>query len=189
MEWVWEAQMSLIDDARNMINRGQADEARSALLEAASDPHPKPGARRAFEELFPLTPYQREWMAGTLMKLVSTDAAARARAAKELGRAARSEMSYEQQDRIGDPRCLDYLVPAMASQDPKVTENSTSAVARAALFYYRDWRAWKPALGLLKSKRQSIRRLAVDVAAYLGRERAVDAILPLFADEAERVRT
>jgi HEAT repeat protein len=127
-------------------------------------------------------------MAGTLMKLVSKDAAVRATAAKEVGRAVRSEVSYEQQDKIGDPRCLDYLVPAMESQDAKVTENSASAVARAALFYYRDWRAWKPALGLLKSKRQSIRRWAVDVAAYLGRERAVDAILPLFADEAELVR-
>jgi hypothetical protein len=73
-------------------------------------------------------------MAGTLMKLVSKDAAVRATAAKEVGRAVRSEVSYEQQDKIGDPRCLDYLVPAIESQDAKVTENSTSAVARAALF-------------------------------------------------------
>lgn len=181
--------MNVIEDARKQFRNGERDTARRALVEAASGPNPEPHARRVFEELFPLTSQQREWMAGTLMNLVSKQPAARAKAANEVGRAVRAEMSYEQQDKIGDPRCLDYLVPALESEDSKVIESVTPAVARASLFYYRDWRAWEPGLGLLKSKKQLTRRWAVALVAYLGREQAVDSILPLLSDASELVRT
>jgi HEAT repeat protein len=180
--------MSVIEQARSKLRDGEPDRARRILLEAASGPDLESHARRVFEELFPLTPQQREWMAKTLMNLVSKDAAARAQAANKVGRAVRAEMSYAQQDKIGDPRCLDYLVPALESEDTKVVENVTPAVARAALFYYRDWRAWEPGLRLLRSKKPVTRRWAVALVAYLGREQAIDSILPLFSDPSELVR-
>src|SRR5215472_2771123 len=112
--------MDRIQKARKKLEEGEPDIARQMLLEAASGPNAEPHARRAFEELFPLRPEQREWMAATLMKLVAKDATVRAKAAKEVGRAVRKEMSYEQEQKIGDPRCLDYLIPAMESGDTKV---------------------------------------------------------------------
>jgi HEAT repeat protein len=180
--------MSVIEVARKQFRNGEPDEARRALLEAASGPNPNPHARRVYEELFPLTPKQREWMSAILMNLASKKPDARSKAASEVGRAARAEMSYEQQDKIGDPRCLDYLIPALESEDTKVVENVTPAVARAALFYCRDWRAWEPGPHLLKSKKPVIRRWAVAMLAYLGREEAIDSILPLFSDPGEVVR-
>jgi HEAT repeat protein len=178
-----------VEKARSKFRAGDPDTARNLLLEAASGPDPQPDARQTFEELFPLTPDQKQWITGTLKKLAAKEAPARAAAAKDVGRAARSEMSRKQQDKIGDPRCLDYLIPALGSQDAKVSEHAASAIARAAQFYFRDWRAWDPAVQLLKAKKQSIRYWTVEMVAYLGREKAIHALLPLFGDPSELIRT
>ncbi len=180
--------MPLLGTAKKLIAQGEPDEARRVLLDAASGPTPDAQARHAFEELFPLSSTQRKWMSATLMNLVAKDAAARAKAAKEVLRTSAKEVSNEQQELIGDPRCLDYLIPAMQSEDAKVAEAATAAVAQAACFYFRDPRACEPASRLLTAKKPAVRYRAAEAVAYLGRESAVDTFLPLFADPAENVR-
>lgn len=179
---------ALIEKARSLLAAGQQQEAKGLLLEAASGPDGSADVRRAYVGIFLLTPAQKQWIEGTLSKLAASDATARAKAAKELCRAAAREYSIQNQELIGDPRALDYIVPALESKDEKVAECSVIAVAQGAVFYYRDWRAWQPVLKLLRAKKPNTRRWAVQAAAYLGREEALGHILPLAADAAQYVR-
>jgi len=181
----------LLERAGTLLAKGGADDAdraRSLVLEAASGPEADPRARRLYEEWFPLTPAQQNWIDGTLAKLGAGQPAVRAKAARELSRAAHKEVTKNQREQIADPRCLDYIIPALRSPDAKVAEAAVAAVGRAAEFYHRDWRAWEPVSAFLKTSNKSTRWKAVQAAAYLGREDAVDAILPLLDDPVEQVR-
>lgn len=179
---------SIAERAKALIAEGKQEEARELLLNAASGPEADAEARGAYEQLFPLTPRQKEWVSSTLSRLTSNDAAERAKAARDLCRKATDEATLEQRELIGDPRMMDYILAGFRSADPKVIECATVAISQAALFHYRDWRAWEPVLEQLKSKKPVTRRWAVEASGYLGRGRSLQKILPLLEDSDENVR-
>src|SRR5579864_9245615 len=123
-----------------------------------------------------------------LRNLSDPDPAVRLRAAKWIAKQALGETSNEVEAWIANAEAMSPIIAALDDPDPKVAEEAVITVAEATRRYFKDHRAYRGVLRLLKSKRALTRMWAVEAARWLLGKRCLDDVLPLLNDKAKNVR-
>ncbi|CAM2005875.1 HEAT repeat domain-containing protein [Acanthopleuribacter pedis] len=178
----------VIDEARRLIDAGDAEGAKTLLLNAGFIEHHDTVVQAAYYELIPVDEPLRERLDGVLKQIGEGEVPTRAKAAGVVAKEAARAVNKKTHAWIRDPRVTDVLIEAMETGQAKLVNQAAGAAILIVSRYFADQRLREPFKKLVKNRNKTVRRHAANALAALYVPENVPLLIGMLQDKADEVR-